>query len=211
MGKLEIDCKGGEELANKTYVQSNQLAGPFVVEGLVSETEYECRARMVHTEGGKDDLGPWTKETRVKTLKEDKIVGMATGDNNEEASDSLKKEEVDNVDNGIKKAETTSVAPTAIGIGCVVVIVALAVAVAWRTMAGKKVAPNPLLQDPNDLDGNLSEVLVSSEEEVNIVDEREPSSWSETIKDASDPIKDQHGSIVGALELSAPHLDAREA
>ena len=139
--KLEIDCKGGEELANKTYVQSNQLAGPFVVEGLVSETEYECRARMVNTEGGKDDLGPWTNKTRVKTLKEDKIVGiaMATGDNNEEASDSLKKEEVDKVDNGVKKAETTSVAPTAIGIGCVVVIAALAVAVAWRTMAGKKV------------------------------------------------------------------------
>ena len=57
----------------------------------------------------------------------------------------------------------------------------------------------------------LFQVLVSSEEEVNIVDEREPSSGSETIKDASDPIKDQHGSIVGALELSAPHLDAREA
>ena len=63
----------------------------------------------------------------------------------------------------------------------------------------------------------LFQVLVSSEEEVNIVDEREPlsgsetSSGSETIKDTSDPIKDQHGSIVGALELSAPHLDAREA
>ena len=52
---------------------------------------------------------------------------------------------------------------------------------------------------------------MSSEEEMNIVDQREPSSGSDPIKDVSDPIKDQHGSIVGALELNAPHVDAREA
>ena len=52
---------------------------------------------------------------------------------------------------------------------------------------------------------------MSSEEEVNILDQREPSSGSDPSKDVSDPIKDQHGSIVGALELNAPHVDAREA
>ena len=54
-------------------------------------------------------------------------------------------------------------------------------------------------------------MLVSSEEEVNMIDQREPGSGSNLIKDVSDPIKDQHGSIVGALELNAPHVDAREA
>ena len=63
-------------------------------------------------------------------------------------------------------------------------------------------------------------VLVSSEEEVNMVDQREPGSGSDPIKDPTkdpikdhlkDPIKDQHGSIVGAIELNTPHVDAREA
>ena len=53
---------------------------------------------------------------------------------------------------------------------------------------------------------------MSSEEEVNMVDQREPGSGSDPIKDhLKDPIKDQHGSIVGALELNTPHVDAREA
>ena len=52
---------------------------------------------------------------------------------------------------------------------------------------------------------------MSSEEEANMVDQSEPGSGSDPIKDVSDPIKDQHGSIVGALELNTPHLDAREA
>ena len=52
---------------------------------------------------------------------------------------------------------------------------------------------------------------MSFDEEVNMVDPREPGSRSDPIKDISDPIKDQHGSIVGALELNAPHEDAREA
>ena len=52
---------------------------------------------------------------------------------------------------------------------------------------------------------------MSFDEEVNMVDPREPGSRSDPIKDILDPIKDQHGSIVGALELNAPHEDAREA
>ena len=58
---------------------------------------------------------------------------------------------------------------------------------------------------------NGFKVLVSSEEEVKTVEQREPGSGSDPIKDVSDPIKDQHGSIVGALELNTPHVDAREA
>ena len=63
------------------------------------------------------------------------------------------------------------------------------------------------------------EVLVSSEEELH--DDNEPSSRpggqnkniSGPTKSPSDSIKDQNGSIVGALEQSAPqsHVDAREA
>ena len=52
---------------------------------------------------------------------------------------------------------------------------------------------------------------MSSEEEVNMVDLRDPGLRLDPIKDVLDPIKDQHGSIVGALELNAPHEDAREA
>merc|ERR1719447_1905772 len=81
------------------------------------------------------------------------------------------------------------VAPTVIGIGCICVIIALAIVVVWMGKAGKKVEPNPLLQDLNDPDDNLSEVVVSFDEEVNMVDPREPGSRSDPIKDVTDPIK----------------------
>jgi len=206
--KLEIDCEGRVH-ANKKF-ESNRWAERLLVdEHVMSGSKYECKARLVDTEGGKEVVGPWTIGTWVNTTEEvevDKSGQMLT------ASDSSGEEDIGDTMESVKKAqEGAAVAPTFIGIGCVVVIVALAVFAVWRGMTGKKAEPNPLLQDQNDLDENLSEVLVSSEEEMNIVDQREPSSGSDPIKDVSDPIKDQHGSIVGALELNAPHVDAREA
>ena len=104
----------------------------------------------------------------------------------------------------------------------------------------KQVEPSPLVVDGSDLDGDLAEVklgktqllctclnfefevLVSSEEELHDDNmKEEPSSRpgdqnkniSGPTKSLSDSIKDQNGSIVGALEQSAPqsHVDAREA
>jgi len=211
--KLEIDCDGRVH-ANKKF-ESNQWAEGLLVEQVISGAEYECRARLLNTEGDKEVPGAWTKGTRVNTTEEVEVVKrgpMLT------AGDTTGGEETgEKMDSAAKAQEgAAGVAPTAIGIGCICVIVALAVLVVWRGMAGKKVEPNPLLEDLNDPDENLSEVLVSSEEEVKMVEEREPGSGSDPMKDVSDPIKsdpikDQHGSIVGALELNAPHVDAREA
>jgi len=204
--KLEVDCDGRVH-ANEKF-ESNQWAEALLVEHVMSGAEYECRARLVDTKGGEEVTGPWTKGTRVNTTKEveeEKRGQMLTASGNTGEEDTTEEK----MDGETKAQEgAAGVVPTVIGIGCIVVIVALAVVIVWRGMAGKKVEPNPLLQD---LDENLSEVLVSSEEEVKTVEQREPGSGSDPIKDVSDPIKDQHGSIVGALELNAPHVDAREA
>jgi len=205
--KLEIDCEGAVH-ANKKF-ESNRWAKPLLVdEHVMSGSEYECKARLVDTdEGGKEVMGPWTKGTQVNTTEEVEEVKsgqmLAASDNTGE------EEDIGDTMYSEKNAqEGESMAPTFIGIGCGVVIVASAVFAIWR---GTKAEPSPLLQDMNDLDENLSEVLVSSEEEVNILDQREPSSGCDPTKDVSEPIKNQHGSIVGALELNTPHVDAREA
>jgi len=209
--KLEIECDG--RVHAKKEFESNQWAEVLLVEQVMSGAEYECRARLLDTQGGEEVTGPWTKGTRVNTTEEpEKSVPKrgkmlaASGNSGEEDTTGEK------MDGKTKAQEgAASIAPTVIGIGCIVVILALAVVIVWKGVAGKKVEPNSLLQDTNDLDGNLSEVLVSSEEEVNMLDQRDSGSGSDPIKDVSDPIKDQHGSIVGALELNAPHVDAREA
>lgn len=204
--KLEINCDGRVH-ANEKF-ESNQWAEGLVVEHVMSGAEYECQARLVDIEGGKEVTGPWTKGTWVNTteeVEEEKRGQMLTASGNTGEEDTTEEK----MDGETKAQEgAAGIVPTVIGIGCIVVIVALAIVIIWRGMAGKKVEPNPLLQD---LDENLSEVLVSSEEEANMVDQSEPGSGSDPIKDVSDPIKDQHGSIVGALELNTPHLDAREA
>jgi len=51
-------------------------------------------------------------------------------------------EEEDIEENAKMGQEDASIAPTLIGVGCIVVIVALAVVVVWKGMVGKKV-PNP--------------------------------------------------------------------
>jgi len=209
--KLEIECDG--RVHAKREFESNQWAEVLLVEQVMSGAEYECRARLLDTQGGEEVTGPWTKGTRVNTTEEpEKSVPKrgkmlaASGNSGEEDTTGEK------MDAETKAREgAASIAPTVIGIGCIVVILALAVVIVWKGVAGKKVEPNSLLQDTNDLDENLSEVLVSSEEEVNMLDQRDSGSGSDPIKDVSDPIKDQHGSIVGALELNAPHVDAREA
>jgi len=207
--KLEIDCEGAVH-ANKKF-ESNEWAEPLLVdEHVMSGSLYKCKARLVDTdEGGEEVMGPWTKGTRVNTTEE--VEGVRRGQMLA-ASDSTGEEDIGDTVYSEKKAqEEASMAPTFIGIGCCVVIVASAVFAIWRGMKVEKAEPSPLLQDMNDLDENLSEVLVSSEEEVNILDQRGPSSGCDQFKDVSEPIKDQHGSIVGALEVNAPHVDAREA
>jgi len=210
--KLEVDCEGAVR-ANKKF-ESNGWGEPLLVdEHVMSGSKYECKARLIDTdEGGKEVMGPWTKGTQVNTTEE--VEGVRRGQMLA-ASDSTGEEEEDIGDNTMyseKKAqEEASMTPTFIGIGCCVVIAASAVFAIWRGTKEKKAEPSPLLQDMNDLDENLSEVLVSSEEEVNILDQRGPSSGCDQFKDVSEPIKDQHGSIVGALEVNAPHVDAREA
>merc|ERR1719237_1334800 len=95
--KLEVDCDGRVH-ANEKF-ESNQWAEDLLVEHVMSGAEYECRARLVDTEGGKEVTGPWTKGTRVNTTEE-------------------------KMDGETKAQEgAAGVVPTVIGIGCIVVIV----------------------------------------------------------------------------------------
>merc|ERR1719295_225166 len=67
--KLEIDCNDGRVHANKKF-ESNQWAEDLLVDHLVSGARYECRARLLDSEGGKEVAGPWTKGTKVNTTEE---------------------------------------------------------------------------------------------------------------------------------------------
>ena len=70
--KLEIKCDGPVP-ANKTFA-SNQWAQDLLVENVISGAEYECQARLLDTEGGKEVAGPWTKGTKVNTEEEVEVV-----------------------------------------------------------------------------------------------------------------------------------------
>ena len=135
--RLEIDCDGRVHANNK--FKSNKWAEELLVEHVISGAEYECRARLLNTEGGNEVPGPWTKGTRVNTTEEVEVVKrgpmLAAGDTTGE-------EEMGEKMDSVAKAQQeggAGVAPTVIGIGCICVIVALAVVVVWRGMAGKKV------------------------------------------------------------------------
>ena len=135
--KLEVDCDGRVH-ANEKF-ESNQWAEALLVEHVMSGAEYECRARLVDTKGGEEVTGPWTKGSRVNTTKEvedEKRGQMLTASGNTGEEDTTEEK----MDGETKAQEgAAGVVPTVIGIGCIVVIVALAVVIVWRGMAGKKV------------------------------------------------------------------------
>ena len=142
--KLEIQCDS--VIPVEKAFGPDEMSKPLVLdENVTPGAKFECKARMIKKgeEENNTNTGPWTEVTEVTTDEEEvKLHPMSVaGPDNEERSNKAEEEEA--VEENAKRArEDASIAPTLIGVGCIVVIVALAVVVVWKGMVGKKV-PNP--------------------------------------------------------------------
>ena len=142
--KLEIQCDS--VIPVKKVFGQEEMSQPLILDKKVTPgAKFKCKARMIKEGEEKNNTksGLWTEVTEVTTDEEEvKLHPMSVaGPDNEERSNNADEEE-DVKENAKRAREDASIAPTLIGVGCIVVIVALAVVVVWKGMVGKKV-PNP--------------------------------------------------------------------
>ena len=143
--KLEIHCDS--VIPVKKVFGQEEMSQPLVLDEMVtSGAKYKCQARMIKEGEAKNNTksGLWTEVTEVTTDEEEvKLHPMSVaGPDNAERSNKANEEEDVQEKNAKRAREDASIVPTLIGVGCIVVIVALAVVVVWKGMVGKKV-PNP--------------------------------------------------------------------
>ena len=125
----------GNFLMEISFGASSLFFGTSLMEGTLKQASLViCNMSFSSTKTEVTEVT--TDEEEVKTHP----MSVAGPDNEERSNNADEEEDVE--ENAKRAREDASIAPTLIGVGCIVVIVALAVVVVWKGMVGKKV-PNP--------------------------------------------------------------------